>query len=211
MLDRYTQSEPIGFSGGLNTYGYVEGNSLIESDYFGLANGGIALTKAPLSNGVNYFSYLERHRTFSSRVSVAPNSILVLGHGSPLGIVDNNSLKAYLTLGMHSNYLTPQQLANDIQNHPRYKKGMSVWVLGCNTAQGFDSAGNPLSSIVLQELSNILGDPVYGTTRSISFNYNGSYTIEGDPIYINGRATQHLKNRQESGGYRVYFPQKKIN
>src|SRR5262249_54439029 len=65
----------------------------------------------------------------------------VLGHGDPYGVYDGQ------------NALTAHQLADRIRSNPGYHKGMSVVLEACHVGQG----------TFPQELSNLLGVPVYAT------------------------------------------------
>lgn len=88
---------------------------------------------------LNFFSPNEGIHGFAKKVKNNENIFVVGGHGSPQGMSNDNIPGA-------PKRLTPEALATVIKNHPKYKQGMPVYLLSCNTGKGDNSFAEQLSA-----------------------------------------------------------------
>ena len=163
--------DPIGLLGGDNLYSFAP-NVQGWVDVLGMQ--GV---------NINLFSSNEKIRTYATRVKNKPDVFQVGGHGNSSVIIDGSNGKA----------LTAKDLAQKIQSHPDYKKGMTVELLSCNTGKGANSIG--------QQLANELNTTVKAPNQFLWYYSNGNLK----PMGMKPDRTQDLN---QPGRMRRFTPQK---
>jgi RHS repeat-associated protein len=146
--DRYQEPDPVGIASGPNGYVYVNASPLRHTDSFGLVD-------------LNLFPPTDTFHAWAELTPSPNNTFTVAGHGNPYDI---RSAKG--------DVLHASELAAAIKASPKWRPGMKVQLLSCNT-------GYPLyhDTNLAQALAKLLGTTVEGTDNFVWFKSNGSYEI----------------------------------
>jgi len=130
--------------GGLNLYAYAP-NPTGWVDPLGLVD-------------INLFPQSEKVYGYAEKVPANPGVFQVGAHGNPVLIVDANKRQ-----------VSAANLAKQIKAHPKYREGMTVELLSCNTGSG----DNPYA----QKLANELGTKVRAPTQYVWYSSNGEISV----------------------------------
>ncbi|SAK99951.1 RHS repeat-associated core domain-containing protein [Caballeronia ptereochthonis] len=153
-IGRFTTQDPLGMTGGINLYRYAP-NPNAWIDPLGLQ--GVDLNCFP--PGID--------RATAGRIPTDPNVFSVAGHGNCQGMMAPNG-----------QMLSAADLAQRIQQHPRYQPGMTVQLLACETGRG--------QNCFAQQLANSLNTNVVGTNGTIWASLRSS-TLAVTGCWINFR------------------------
>ena len=164
--------DPIGLEGGFNVYQFAP-NAQGWVDWLGLA--GVDMNLFPSNEDIH---------SYAQKVANKPNTFQVGGHGNPSLMVD----------GATGERLDARKLASRIKGDPKYKPGMTVELLSCNTGKG----ANPLG----QQLANELNTTVKAPNEFLWYSSNGNLT----PM---GMKADRTKDTSKPGIMRSFTPQSK--
>ena len=168
---RFINQDPIGLWGGFNVYQFAP-NAQGWVDWLGLA--GVDMNLFPSNEDIH---------SYAQKVANKPNTFQVGGHGNPSLMVD----------GATGERLDARKLASRIKGDPKYKPGMTVELLSCNTGKG----ANPLG----QQLANELNTTVKAPNEFLWYSSNGNLT----PM---GMKADRTKDTSKPGIYEKLYPSK---
>ncbi|AVS78866.1 sugar-binding protein, partial [Paracidovorax avenae] len=172
MLGQYVTQDPIGLHGGINKFLYPS-SPQSNFDALGLVD-------------LNLFNSSEAIKSYADKVPKNSSVYQVGAHGNPTLIVDENH-----------KVVSPADLASRIKKDPKYKEGMPVELLSCNTGKDKDGYA--------QQLANELkSSEVRAPDQYMWYDSNGN-TV---PMGLKMEGGKMVKDTTAPGKMNVFKPKK---
>ncbi|CAN7143662.1 hypothetical protein LJR117_000001 [Acidovorax sp. LjRoot117] len=163
--------DPIGLEGGTNKYLYPL-NPLTRLDPLGLVD-------------LNLFNTGENISGYADKVPLSDTVYKVGAHGNPTMIVDQAGKK-----------ITVDELAKKIRKDPKYKKGMPIELLSCNTGKTKDGYA--------QKLSDKMKAEVRAPDQYLWYDSQGKTTPMGLKV-VDGK---YVMDTSQPGKINIFTPRK---